>query len=460
VNGQWFPAVVEASDSTESSATQYCRSGNSEDPWISVGHHPDKVVYGEGWCGGHWDDDAPVQGGMNVWIDSIAASDVVTEPTTGQQIAHTNLLGEDWYLVRRDAGGMDRDGERCWHPANDQLAGTESYGVNDASPTGPETFSIRFDSFGYDKMLLASGDLSMYVEMDRSVIEQCTNGEVNGQWRPDLMATSTNQNNVLQYCRAGNSEDPWISAAEHPDFIVYGEGGWCGWHWEDDAPVFGGSNVWVNSIELADGVTSVQTGEPFDEFPLADGTSVARMDFAGRKWYLVRRDPGQLQTGGKTCSGYDPSCWDVVNGDNCWHAATDNLAGTDEYGTCDADPLGLSAYSVPFAHMEWTEMLLASGDMSMFTVLTRESIEECSQGNVVDGQWFPSVTLSSESAGYSVTQYCRSGASEDPWISVGHHPDRVVYGEGWCGGHWDDDAPVQGGMNVPVPLFRGIEYSI
>ena len=61
-----------------------------------MGHHPDKVVYGEGWCGlhrdhsmrmtgsnvasmflvarcgGHWDDDAPVQGGMNVWVNSMA----------------------------------------------------------------------------------------------------------------------------------------------------------------------------------------------------------------------------------------------------------------------------------------------------------------------------------------------------------------------------------------------------
>ena len=114
----------------------------------------------------------------------------------------------------------------------------------------------------------------------------------------------------------------------------------CGWHWEDDAPAFGGSNVWVNSIALAAGVTSIQQGEPFDVFPLADGTPVARMEFAGRKWCecisnpttnyflgrcserrlvvsdLVRRDPGDLNTGGKTCSGYDPNCWDV-NGDNC-----------------------------------------------------------------------------------------------------------------------------------------------
>ena len=232
----------------------------------------------------------------------------------------------------------------------------------------------------------------------------------------------------------------------------YGEGGWCGGHFADDAPAFGGSNVWINSLRLAEGVTTAAAGMPFDTFPLADGedagTSVARMHFAGRTWYLVRRDPGELQTGGKTCSGYDPSCWDL-EGDNCWHQATDNLAGTDSYGTCDADPMGLNAYSLPFAAMDWTEMLLSSGDMTMFTVLTRDSIEECSTG-ANDGQWHPNIILSSDTAGYTATQYCRAGAREDPWISVGDHPDRVVYGEGWCGAHWADDAPVQGGMNVWV----------
>ena len=159
---------------------------------------------------------------MNVWVDSIAALDIATEPTSGQQLAHMSMLGEDWYLVRRDAGAMDRDGERCWHPANDELAGTEYYGVNDASPTGSETFTIRFDVFAWSKMLLASGDLSMYVEMDRATIESCTTGQVDGQWRPEVLASSTRQQNVLQYCRSGVSEDPWISAAEHPDHIVYG----------------------------------------------------------------------------------------------------------------------------------------------------------------------------------------------------------------------------------------------
>ena len=41
-------------------------------------------------------------------------------------------------------------------------------------------------------------------------------------------------------------------------------------------------------------------------------------------------------------------------------------------------------------------------------------------------------------APYSVTQYCRAGAEEDPWLSVEEHPSQVLYGEGsfnvpaWC----------------------------
>ena len=49
----------------------------------------------------------------------------------------------------------------------------------------------------------------------------------------------------------------------------------------------------------------------------------------------------------------------------------------------------------------------------------------------VDGQWHPVISQSSASDSQTtVLQYCRSGATEDPWISVGEHPDRIVYGEG------------------------------
>jgi hypothetical protein len=81
------------------------------------------------------------------------------------------------------------------------------------------------------------------------------------------------------------------------------------------------------------------------------------MEFAGRDWYLVRRDAGDLKTGGKACGGYDPDCWDAEGGDNCWHPTDDNLAGTASYGTSTApDPEGLNTFSVPFAGLAWSEV--------------------------------------------------------------------------------------------------------
>ena len=96
----------------------------------------------------------------------------------------------------------------------------------------------------------------------------------------------------------------------------------------------------------------------------------------------------------------------------------------------------------------------------------------------------PKIAKSSKQASpYTVTQYCRRGAEEDPWLSVDVHPKNVVYGEGsfnvpgWCGGarkcpascwqgnaldranykcqgsctHCDDDAVIgHGGANVWV----------
>ena len=80
-----------------------------------------------------------------------------------------------------------------------------------------------------------------------------------------------------QYCRTGAQEDPWISAGDHPDLIVYGENGDANqWHTGTDGsidalnkgeprrcccrswlvcPLFlsrvlfaGGSNVWINAL--------------------------------------------------------------------------------------------------------------------------------------------------------------------------------------------------------------------
>ena len=50
--------------------TQYCRGGSPEDPWISAGNHPTKIVYGENGNSHHKNDDALNFGGANVWTNS------------------------------------------------------------------------------------------------------------------------------------------------------------------------------------------------------------------------------------------------------------------------------------------------------------------------------------------------------------------------------------------------------
>jgi hypothetical protein len=94
-----------------------------------------------------------------------------------------------------------------------------------------------------------------------------------------------------------------------------------------------------------------------------------------------------------------------------------------------------------------SEKLCVSTD----AVLTKDSIQDCIDNPTGPGvRWDVELEESSESDDYAVFQYCRAGEDSDPWISVSggsveerqahsitdgySHPDKVVYGEGYCGG--------------------------
>ena len=53
-----------------------------------------------------------------------------------------------------------------------------------------------------------------------------------------------------------------------------------------------------------------------------------------------------------------------------WHPATDNLAGTDEYGDSSNGPMSRSAWSIPFgsAVKGYNEFLFSSGDCSLWLI--------------------------------------------------------------------------------------------
>eukprot|EP01051_Picozoa_sp_SAG22_P012281 SAG22_NODE_1260_length_4978_cov_36.695269_4_plen_343_part_01 len=247
----------------------------------------------------------------------------------------------------------------------------------------------------------------------------------------ELVASSTGGAPVAQYCRIGAAEDPWISAEDHPASIVYGENSYAG-HNEDDALNFGGSNVWINRLPSA-APAAVSSAPPVDTV-----SGYAHMTFEGEDWYLVRRD-------------HDP---------DGWHRANDQLAGTEEYGSLSTDSRAGSTFSVPFG-AAFTKYLLASGDMSMWVVISKDELaSQCAAGCSA----CPMELVASSTGGAPVAQYCRIGVEEDPWISAEDHPASIVYGENSYAGHNEDDALNFGGSNVWInalpPLCRGSALGI
>ena len=226
----------------KSRVLQGCKRGTpGADPWLSVQQHPDGIVYGENGYAGHNTDDALNFGGANVWVNSIEPSPY---DIAANGFAHVKWEQEDWYLVRRASG------PKKWHPSNDNAQGTVAYGKYSTDALSDSTFSMLYKQYTWDKIMFASGDLSMYVVMGRDVVG--TFPDINCANCPlKLLASNEGKAHkggqiVKQYMRKGCcAEDPWISAGHHPTEIVYGENGYGG-HNTDDALNFGGANVWVN----------------------------------------------------------------------------------------------------------------------------------------------------------------------------------------------------------------------
>ena len=123
----------------------------------------------------------------------------------------TTFQGETWDLVRRVKQGD------TWHPATDELLGIDEYGVY-GDATSDKTFSIPFGDHGrsdlhWDQIMFASGDMTMWLILDKAEMDSCTDATNDGQWRPQIASASGHSApySVTQYCRRGNEEDPWLS---------------------------------------------------------------------------------------------------------------------------------------------------------------------------------------------------------------------------------------------------------
>ncbi len=150
------------------------------------------------------------------------------------------------------------------------------------------------------------------------------------------------------------------------------------------------------------------------------------MDIDGGGWTLVRHVPAGTK----------------------WHKATDQLRGTDEYGT----PCGATCdneWSIKFNKDSFDQFLFATGDAEKWLIAGKSAV----LGNYANAA--RSIVKSSTNPdSYTARWYRRNGALEDPWISLNDHGSaigqgNILYGENHYGGaHAANILPTHQGANV------------
>jgi len=125
----------------------------------------------------------------------------------------------------------------------------------------------------------------------------------------------------------------------------------------------------------------------------------------------------------------------VSSSDGCWHPATDNLRGSDEYGSY-ADYRNDTTFSVQWETSDVKMFLFALTDFSYWLVTKKAQIFEF-------GSPTSSTVLVSSASdeAYEAEWYIRDHSLEDPWVSVfDHDADEpgMVYGENSKQGHLEN----------------------
>lgn len=187
----------------------------------------------------------------------------------------TDFLGGGWRLVRRVGPGSR------WHPASDNLQGTEEYGVP-ASPQANETFSVRWHGEHVDEMLFSSGDGTEWLLISFAALTAFL--QRRSRWPIAVTVRSSSTLRAIPYeamwlQRPGSSEDPQVSIGldGFEDVLLYAEAGASvellargharrmggrsdgggnkshGYVWtEDFLRQHNGANVWIRNVTNAD----------------------------------------------------------------------------------------------------------------------------------------------------------------------------------------------------------------
>lgn len=126
-------------------------------------------------------------------------------PPRGPELTEAHLAAGGWKLVRRVACGS------AWHPARDQLRGTESYGR-----PGNGTWSLRFDGEKFDEFLFTTGDRQHWLWCTRAAA--AVGGNYENAHRQVLGSSLLRSTHYRKwYHRKGALEDPWVSLKHHWD---------------------------------------------------------------------------------------------------------------------------------------------------------------------------------------------------------------------------------------------------
>ena len=122
-----------------------------------------------------------------------------------------------------------------------------------------------------------------------------------------------------------------------------------------------------------------------------------------------------------------------------WHPSTDNLQGTDVYGTFANDDTVDSTFSIAFNIEEVQDFLFITGDRQKWLVASVDAVlgeRDVSSGNFHgysnDNREIKMSSTSSEP--YQALWYNRKSDAEDPWISLTDHSlaideGNIIYGE-------------------------------
>lgn len=146
---------------------------------------------------------------------------------------------DEWKLVRHVRPG------HSWHPASDQMRGTQAYGGYDANMRSGSSWSIRFDHLSCRKFMFATGNMHKWLIAPASSVY---GWYANGNRYIEKSSMNSSPYHARWYRRSGNPEDPWISLNDHGPAIgqgniLYGEANFGHGHAHNVLPQNGGANV-------------------------------------------------------------------------------------------------------------------------------------------------------------------------------------------------------------------------